>query len=68
LFPALLDQSSGVCPAPIPINYSVLVRQVGVRLNQERFEQTPVGFNLLLKFIIIFGAKPRLVRIRHYVI
>jgi hypothetical protein len=67
-FLAGIDESARIGPSPITVDYAKPTRQIGMGLNQQRFEQAAVRFNLALQLIIQLWAEPRLLFVRNDII
>jgi hypothetical protein len=63
-----VDQLLHVRPSPLAIDDSVFVFELRMRFDDERLEHRAVRVDLPLQLDIDFGAKPRLLRIRHDVV
>ena len=68
LFFLVIDENFGVRPPPVAIHDAKFVRNVWMRLQQERLENALVGFDLPLKFGVLLWPHTRLLRIRHNLI
>src|SRR5206468_6433162 len=64
LFLLRLDEDFRVCPTSVTVYDAKFVRELGMRLKKQRFEDTLVGFDLPLQPDILLRATTRLIRIR----
>jgi len=61
----VVDENLGIRPSPIAIDDAKFVRNVRVRLQQQRLEDAFIGFDLPLEFGVFLRPHARLLRIRH---
>ena len=56
LFPASINQNSGICPPPVSVNDSKFPIQVGVWFYEQRFEDPFIRFDLPLEFVVLLWS------------